>query len=104
MQDAKEILLSRQRDNALIIGECIDQYCAEIQIDLRADTYITYDIVVKLSDPVDESVEYATEEKYDQVVAGRHAHSALHEAVHRSTVRRIIDATKIPVLVVQLPE
>ncbi len=104
LQEAKETLLSRQRKNALVIGECIDQYCSEIQVDSSEDTYITYDIVVKIGDPVEESVKYAMEEIYDLIVAGRHAHSALHEAVHRSTVRRIIDATNIPVLVIQLPE
>lgn len=104
LQEAKETLLRRQRDNALVIGECVDQYCSEIQVDAKEDKYITYDIVIKLGEPVQEIVKYATKEKYDLIVAGRHAHSALHEAVHRSTVRKIIDSTNIPVLVIQLPD
>ncbi|MCB2182117.1 MAG: universal stress protein [Desulfobulbaceae bacterium] len=104
MQEAKETLVRRQRNNSLIIGECVDQYCSEIRIGSNENKYITYDIVIKLGDPVEEIVKYATKEQYDLIVTGRHAHSALHEAVHRSTVRKIIDATNIPVLVIQLPE
>jgi nucleotide-binding universal stress UspA family protein len=104
LEEAKEILLGRQRDNSIVIRECIDQYCSEIKVGSREDSSIRYDIVVKLGDPVQEIVKYATDQEYDLIVVGRHGHSALHEAVHRSAVRRILDATNIPVLVIQLPE
>ena len=104
LEEAKETLLGRQRDNTLIIGECVGQYCSEIQVGSKKENTISYDIVVKLGDPVQEIVKYATENQYDLIVVGRHGESKLHEAVHRNTVRRILTATAIPVFVVQIPE
>lgn len=104
LQEAKEIILNRQRDNALIVDDCVERYCSEIQDGSTKEAYISYNIIVKEGKPVEEIVSYAVEHNYDMIVVGRHAHSSLHEAIHRSTVRKIIDATNIPVLVVQLPE
>ncbi len=104
LEEAKKILLERQRDNSIVIGECIGQYCSEIRMGSREDSSIRYDIVVKLGEPVQEIVNYAVKQGHDLIVVGRHGHNALHEAVHRGTVRSILDATNIPVLVIQLPE
>jgi len=104
LEEAKETLLERQRDNSRIIGECVGQYCAEIQDASPDEGTINYDIVVKLGDPVQEVVKYATEQGYDMIVVGRHAYSGLHDAVHRGTVRSILNATAIAVFVVQIPE
>lgn len=104
LQEAKETLLSRKRDNTIIVGECVDQYCSEIRVGSQDNTYISYDIVIKLGDPAQEIVKYATEQQYDLIVAGHHGHSVLHETVHRGTVRNILDVTNIPVFVVQLPD
>lgn len=103
LEEAKQTLLERQRDNSRIIGECVGQYCSEIQVGSRKENTINYDIVVKLGDPVQEIVNYATEERYDLIVVGRHGHSNLQEVVHRDVVRRIIQTTAIPVFVVQIP-
>jgi nucleotide-binding universal stress UspA family protein len=104
LEEAKETLLGRQRDNTVVVGECVGRYCSEILVESTDNTTINYDIVVKLGDPVPEIVKYAVEQEYDMIVAGRHGHTTLHEAVHRCTVRSILKATNIPVLVVQLPE
>jgi nucleotide-binding universal stress UspA family protein len=104
LEEAKETLLGRQRDNTVIVGQCIDQYCSEIRVGSSEANSIKYDIVVKMGHPVEEIVEYAKEQEYDLIIVGRHGHSTLHEAVHRGTVRGILNATNIPVFVIQVPE
>jgi nucleotide-binding universal stress UspA family protein len=104
LEEAKQIILARRRDNALILGQCVEQYCSEIRIGSDADDAIVYDVVVKLGDPVEEIVKLATAKSYDLIVVGRHGRSSLHEAIHRGTVRSILKGTSIPVFVVQLPE
>lgn len=104
LEEAKQTILSRRRDNARIFGQCVEQYCSEIRIGSDADDAIVYDVVVKLGDPVEQIVKLATEQKYDLIVVGRHGHSSLHEAIHRATARSILNATSIPVFVVQLPD
>lgn len=104
LQEAKETLLSRKRDNTIIVGECVDQYCSEIRVGSTDESYITYDIVIKMGDPVQEIAKYATEQGYDLIVAGHHGRSIVQETVHRRTVRNVLEATDIPVFIVQLPE
>jgi len=104
LEEAKQIIFSRRRDNALIFGQCVEQYCSEIRIGSDAEDAIVYDIVIKLGDPVEQIVKLVTEQEYDLIVVGRHGQSSLHEAIHRDTVRRILNATSIPVFVVQLPD
>jgi len=104
LEEAKQIIFSRRRDNALIFGQCVEQYCSEIRIGSDAEDAIAYDIVIKLGDPVEQIVKLVTEQEYDLIVVGRHGKSSLHEAIHRDTVRRILNATSIPVFVVQLPD
>ena len=104
LEEAKAILLGRKRDNTIIVGECVDRYCTEIRVGSMESSTIRYDIVVKLGDPVQKIVKYAGEQEYDLIVVGRHGHSALHEAVHRGTVRSILNSTSIPIFVVQVPE
>lgn len=102
--EAKEVLLGRKRENTVIVGECVDRYCSEIKMDSTEKETISYDVMVKLGDPVKEIVKVATEQDYDLIIVGRHGHSKLHEAVHRSTVRKLLEATNIPVFVVQVPD
>ncbi len=104
IEEAREILFARKRDNSIAVDDCVDQYCAEIRVGSKDNPAVRYGIVVKEGDPVEEIVKYATEGEYDLIVVGRHGHSSLHDAVHRSAVRSIIAATNIPVLVIQLPD
>jgi len=104
LTEAKEVLLGRKRDNTVIVGECVDRYCSEIRMDSTEKETISYDVMVKLGDPVKEIVKVAMEHDYDLIIVGRHGRSKLHEAVHRSTVRGLLDATSIPVFVIQVPE
>lgn len=104
MTEAKEVLLGRKRDNSVIVGECVERYCSGIHMDSGEDAPVSYDVMVKLGNPVREIVKVASEQGYDLIIAGRHRHSKLHEVIHRGTIRSLLDATSLPVLVVQIPE
>ncbi len=104
LEEAKDILLNRRRDNAAIIGECVGQYCREVEEGSPENAFVKYDIVVKIGNPADEILAYSKEGEYDLLVIGRHAHGLVHGATHRSLLRYINNHTDLPVLVVQLPQ
>ncbi len=104
LEEAKEVLLGRKRDNTVIVGECVGRYCAELCDPSNEEDTINYDIMVKLGDPVEEIIRVSRDDSYDLIIVGRHGHSKFHDAVHRGTVRSLLKSTTIPVFVVQVPE
>lgn len=51
MQEVKDILLSRKRDD-VAIKEQVDQVCKGFKNDLVTDSYITYNVVIEMGYPV----------------------------------------------------
>ncbi len=96
LEEAKEILIKRKRDNA-VIRECVDQFFEEMQAD------VTYNILVKMGDPVVEILEESERGDYDLIVMGSHSHGSLKSAVMGDTVKSVVKRSKIPVLVVPVP-
>ena len=67
---------------------------------------VTYDVVVKTGDPVEEIIREADEGEYDLVVIGEHSGGRISDALKRkvgSTAWRILHRCKKPILVVRLP-
>ena len=65
---------------------------------------ITDRVLVMRGNPVDQIVEQAEERNCDLIVMGSHGHGNLTEAMLGSTARRVLRKSRIPVLVVRLPE
>ena len=103
LQEAKDILISRKRDNAAI-KECVDQFCEEVQAGMPVQADITYRIEIKMGDPFEQIVEEAKKGNYDLIVMGRYGDGALKTAVIGDTVRRVVRHMDIPVLIVKVPE
>ena len=103
LQEAKDILISRKRDNAAI-KECVGQFCEDAQAGMPDQADITYRIEVKNGNTVEQIVEEAEKGNYDLIVMGRHGDGALKTAVIGDTVRRVVRHTDIPVLIVKVPE
>jgi nucleotide-binding universal stress UspA family protein len=103
LQEARDILISRKRDNTAI-KECVGQFCEEVQSNIPEHPDVTYSIVVKIGDPVDQIVEEAEAGNYDLIVMGSHGHGPVRAAFMGDTVRRVVRRSKIPVLVVRVPE
>ena len=103
LEEARELMIKRKRDN-VAIKECVDQYCEEIQAASSDKPYITYQIAVKIGNPVESIVDEATKGNFDVVVIGRHGHGTLKDAVMGSTARRVLRRINIPALLIPLPE
>lgn len=103
LQEAKDILISRKRDNA-VIKECVGQFCEDVKAGMPDQVDITYSVEIKMGDPVEQIVEMADIGNYDLIVMGRHGEGALKTAVLGDIVRRVVRHTYIPVLIVKVPE
>ncbi|MBC8246357.1 MAG: universal stress protein, partial [Deltaproteobacteria bacterium] len=62
------------------------------------------DTVVLWGNPVEQILLQAAERNCDLIVMGTHGHGTLADVMIGSTARRVIRRSKIPVLVVRLPE
>ncbi len=106
LQEAREILTKRKRDDAAF-KDTVDQFCQEALAEgEEQQPYVTYDIVVKAGDPVEEIIKEAHSGNYDLVVIGEHSRRVIKDAMKRkvgSTAWRILHRCKIPVLVVRVP-
>jgi nucleotide-binding universal stress UspA family protein len=103
LEEARDILISRKRDNTAI-KECIGQFCEEVQAGIPEGADLTYNLVVKMGDPVEQIIEEAETGNYDLIVMGIHGHRSVRAALMGDTVRRVVRRSKIPVLVVRVPE
>lgn len=101
LEDAREILLSRKRDD-VFIRECIGNFCEEIQA-LGTQPYIAYTVAVEMGHPVEKILEFADKGGFDLIIMAGHGHSTLEDAMLGNTVRRVLRRATIPVLVVRVP-
>lgn len=104
LQEAIDTLFNRKRENAAIIHKCVEDMCETVQEDLPQETYVKYDVAVKLGHPVEQIIEFAEQGSYDLIVIGSHGFDTLKDAMLGNTVRRVLRKSKVPVMVVRLPE
>ena len=103
LEEAREILFERKRDNAAI-KDCVGQYCNEIQPASSGEPYVTYQIIVKAGNPVEGIIDEAAEGNFDLIVMGRHGHGTLKDSMMGETARRVLRRANITTLLVPLPE
>lgn len=65
---------------------------------------VVQNIYVDYGNPVEKIINHAEEGDYDVIVMGTHGHGFLFSALIGSTAKKMIQHSKIPVLVVRLPE
>jgi nucleotide-binding universal stress UspA family protein len=61
-------------------------------------------VLVKRGNPVDVILEQAEAKACDLIVMGTHGQGTIAEAMMGSTARRVSKRSKLPVLVIRLPE
>jgi nucleotide-binding universal stress UspA family protein len=103
LEEARDILVRRKRNNTAI-EECVGKYCEEVQSKIPEEPDVSYTIKVKMGDPVEKIIEEAEAGDYDIIVMGSHGHGAVKAAMMGDTVRRVVRRSKMPVLVVRVPE
>ena len=103
LDEAKEALIGKKREH-LAIKEALHLFSEDAKQQHEGAGFTTDDIIVERGNPVEEIIRNAEERNCDLIVMGTHGHGTLADAMLGSTARRVIRRSKIPVLVVRLPE
>ena len=102
-KEAKEALIGKSKDH-LAIKQVLHQFSEKVKEGQEGEGFITEDIIVERGNPVEKILKHAEERHCDLIVMGTHGHGTLEDVMLGSTARRVIRRSKMPVLVVRLPE
>ncbi|MBT2969915.1 MAG: hypothetical protein B6D72_02635 [gamma proteobacterium symbiont of Ctena orbiculata] len=103
VEEAREILVSRKRRDTSI-REDIQQLCEDTMGSGDDSPYVTYDIAVDIGEPGDKIVEKAHVGDYDLIVIGKRGQGILRGGLMGDTARRVIRLSKVPVMVIPIPD
>ena len=103
MNEAKEALIGKKREH-LAIKVALHQFSEDVKQQQKGAGFTTDEIIVERGNPVEEIIKTAEEHNCDLIVMGTHGQGTLADVMLGSTARRVIRRSKIPVLVVRLPE
>ena len=102
-EEAKEALIGKRKGH-LAIKDVLHQFSEKVKQGQEGEGFITDDIIVERGNPVEQILKHVQERSCDLIVMGTHGHGTLEDVMLGSTARRVIRRSKIPVLVVRLPE
>lgn len=100
--DAREALIGKKRED-IAIEEVLQKFSESVK-ESDQGVRVADEIVVKKGKPEDHILAQAKERGCDLIVMGSHGHGAIADVVIGSATRRVLRQSKIPVLVVPLPE
>ena len=102
-QEAREILIGKKREGALI-REALGAFAERAGQEMGEVSVKTDEISVVRGDVVDEILSEAVERNCDLIVMGYVARGKIEEAILGSTSRRVLRSSNIPVMLVKAPE
>lgn len=82
----------------------VKEFCSEVGEQMKACPLLVDDIQIKNGIPYEEILHTAKVVDADMIVIGTHGYNALKDSLIGGTARRIVKDSKIPVMVVRLPE
>ena len=82
----------------------LEKFCEEVKAELPSCPFFMEEAIVRIGNPVEEIIREVNQNKYDLVIMGAHGHGAISGTVMGSVSRRVLRRSKIPVLVVRLPD
>ena len=98
--EAREALIGKRKDH-LAVRDVLQQFSENAT---EGEGVGSDQIIVERGNPVEKIIEHSVKGKFDLIVMGTHGHGTLEDAMIGSTARRVVRRSKIPVLVVRLPE
>jgi nucleotide-binding universal stress UspA family protein len=102
-QEIRQILIGKKREGTMIREALADMVTAA-QKELPEKNLQSDEIVVAQGDPVDCIIQEADSRQVDLIVMGYHPRGRLEEAIVGSVSRSVLRRSKVPVLLVRLPE
>lgn len=82
----------------------IDNFCDDMQSHFDACHLLVEDILIKKGNPTEEILKTARQEKMDMIVMGSRGYNLIQSALIGGTARKVVQSSRIPVLVIRLPE
>jgi nucleotide-binding universal stress UspA family protein len=101
--EAREALIGKRKDH-LAVKDVLHQFSENVKEGEAGEGFSTDEIIVERGNPVEEIINQSKKLNCDLIVMGTHGHGTLEDAMIGSTARRVVRRSKIPVLVVRLPE
>lgn len=99
----QQVLIGKKREGAMI-REALGDMVTATQEELPGKTLRSEEIVVTQGDPVDCISQEAEARQVDLVIMGYHPRGRIGEAIMGSVSRSVLRRSKIPVLLVPLPD
>lgn len=87
-----------------LIREKLDLFCRDMETALSGCAFTVDQILVRQGRPTESIIAEVRASNYDMVVMGTHGQGGITDAMIGSTARRVSRRSKVPVLVVRLPE
>ena len=100
----KELEADKQADFVSRIQGRLSNFCDEISSDMDACTFQVEKILVKEGIAAEEILHQAELNDADAIVMGTRGYGMFRDALMGGTARRVVRRSKIPVMVVRLPE
>ncbi|MGD8367495.1 MAG: universal stress protein [Desulfobacterales bacterium] len=101
--DARAALIGKISTRTLI-GEALDRFAKDAQQEMEEVSFRTDGVLVVRGNAVEQILEQSVKSGCDLIVMGTHGEGTLADAMIGSTARRVVRRSRIPVLVVRLPE
>ena len=98
--EAREALIGKRKDH-LAVKDVLHQFSENAS---EGQGVGSSQIIVERGNPVEEIINHSKKLNCDLIVMGTHGHGTLEDVMIGSTARRVVRRSKIPVLVVRLPE
>jgi nucleotide-binding universal stress UspA family protein len=102
-QQIQQVLIGKKREGTLI-REALGDMVTAVQNELPEKRVRPDEIVVTQGDPVDCISQEAEARQVDLIIMGHHPRGRLEEAILGSVSRSVLRRSKVPVLLVPLPE
>lgn len=102
-EHARQLLIGK-RHEAVMIREALDEFSTETLKSIGEQNVTPDEIVVTSGNVVEQILSESQNRACDVIVMGHHVRGKFEEAILGSTTRRILRRSRIPVLLVRLPE
>lgn len=99
-----ELKEKSDEESGELIKERLDRFCRDMEKEHVDCTLSVDQILVRHGTPVRSITREADHGGYDLVVMGTHGQGGIADAMMGSTARRVTRRSKVPVLVIRLPE
>ena len=103
-EDARNTIIAKQREDDPSMKEGLKYFYKNVSENFENQRFVLDEIVVKREDPAKLIIKTAESKKCDIIVMGTQGLSKLARMLIGDTAKKVMQKSKIPVLVVRLPD